>query len=125
MILDDAPWTTPPEGERYQQRQLHGCRLHAGSNARATSGAFIGGDHAPWSCSLDGLTPAEADSMRLVLPVAEMSIDNRADPARAADRRLVEVRGVARSQESARWVAESVAGVMSRRVASFRGEVTP
>lgn len=119
MTTEDTDWTEPGETagkpDRYQSRHLHGCFLSAGSNGRHADGRYIGGDAAPWRCSLGFLTRDQAEAARRAVPCATFN-DNPVMP----DRHVVIVVGSVSSQGEAIKRAESAALAMYRAVANLR-----
>ena len=116
----DSPWSTPPDGERYQSRTLDGVVCTAGTNLRGHRGDL------PWTCTLGGLTDAEAVSVADILRHEGGSprlVGLRPDPCAPSEQRLVEVRGWGVTMPECRQRAECCAGIMSRRVASLRRAV--
>lgn len=119
----DTEWSEPGETagkpDRYQSRWLRGCHLSAGSNGRHPDGRYIGGDSAPWMCSIDVHSDTEAAMLRAVLANrVRVDEDRNATGGRA---RCVRWSGVVQSQHEARKLAEIAAVTMSRRLASMRG----
>jgi len=114
----DSPWSQPGSTagrpDRYQSRSLAGCTISAGSNGRAPSGAYIGGDSAPWSCERTGLTEHEA--ARLIAAMGRGYA--LPDPSSPIEHRVVRVSGVADDQAEAIALAEAAAVEMAREVAS-------
>ncbi len=110
--MSDTAWSQPGstagKPDRYQSRTFAGCHLSAGSNARAPSGAYIGGDSAPWSCERTGLTEHEA--ARLIAALGRGYA--LPDPSSPTEHRVVRVSGVADDQAEAIAMAEDAALAM-------------
>lgn len=122
-MVADTDWSAPGEmagkPDRYQSRWLHGCHVTAGTNRLDHRGDL------PWTCSLGLLTAAEAASVAEILKFeggSPRKVTALPDPVAPSERLLVEVRGWGVTVEECRGRAETCAGIVSRRVASFRAE---